>query len=1039
MPAKRKASANKGDDKSSPTATSRRLGRSASAASSAAVEVDNNKKRKASSSPAPAKKGRQQSPSPAPVSRQPSRGRAAVAKKPEVEEKKPTGRSKSNKKEEGVKVTKPVVQEAEEKKAQSKGRSRSRSSTASTPSTPKNKASTPKQAATPKQASTPKQKAQTPKTKSQTPKQKTQTPKQATQTPKQKAQTSKQRSETPKQAAITPKQKSAPRGKSATPKQADTPKSQGSAKKAAAANPKRSPVAKMSTTPTPKRSPVAKMSTTPKKSEQKAKVTPASSKGRSSRSRRGKDDTQNESENKNEPSEEGPSEEKPDEKEQGEVIPNEKNSDEDIKIEETKPEEISDEKKHNEEEPNKKTHDEEEPNDKTYDAEELNDKTHDEEEPNDITQDEEEPNDKTHDAEEHNDKTHDEEEPNDKTNDEEEPYDKTHDKEGPNEEPHDEEMHNEKTHEKEISNEEAHEEVIADEKTPDEETPNAVTQDKEKPDEKKHDDPNKEIPNEKTNVTADTDKELMETSATEENSEEDNQKSGEDVDENDNGKSDVVDLNEDSGDALIIGEERPEVVDLEAMEDGAGDGQIKDKEVVSNDVEEISDDDVQEIKLGRNESAVPISHDELSGVSDSSHKRKVEAIDDDCLDAPSESKKAKVEEIAENGDVESVDEVVKEYVVIEMEDVPSADSEEVQKSVPHTSETVNPIFNRVFVPNPSFAGSSDKSSHFSLASYNILADCHLLRNDYSFTEEKYLKPEHRLAAIVEELKYLDSDIICMQEVDPTFYREHLTSTLTQLGYEGFYKKRTDDYFVEGEATFFKTSRFTLVDSSLCRLADLVNKELTDEIDPDIRTAVQAYMDLPDVCVITTLKCNNTGKSVTVGNVHINWGRMKTPDIQCVQIASAIKEIVSQSSGDAFPHIICGDFNSPPLSAGYLVARDGYPSGDETINRLMAIEGLELPDGKKASLVNSLWPAFQHTSSSLKSAYMEAQGSEPEITSYNRGMCECVDYIFYSSTSLDNVGVYSVAARERIMSTGGTPDQHFPSDHVSIKAVLAFKM
>lgn len=64
-----------------------------------------------------------------------------------------------------------------------------------------------------------------------------------------------------------------------------------------------------------------------------------------------------------------------------------------------------------------------------------------------------------------------------------------------------------------------------------------------------------------------------------------------------------------------------------------------------------------------------------------------------------------------------------------------------------------------------------------------------------------------------------------------------------------------------------------------------------------------------------------------------------------QIASAVKEIVSKATGDNFPHIICGDFNSPPMSPGYLVARDGYPSGDETINTLMKIENLELPDGK----------------------------------------------------------------------------------------------
>lgn len=45
----------------------------------------------------------------------------------------------------------------------------------------------------------------------------------------------------------------------------------------------------------------------------------------------------------------------------------------------------------------------------------------------------------------------------------------------------------------------------------------------------------------------------------------------------------------------------------------------------------------------------------------------------------------------------------------------------------------------------------------------------------------------------------------------------------RLGYEGLYKKRTKDYYKEGEATFYKTSKFTLVDQSLNSMADLLNK------------------------------------------------------------------------------------------------------------------------------------------------------------------------------------------------------------------------
>lgn len=44
-----------------------------------------------------------------------------------------------------------------------------------------------------------------------------------------------------------------------------------------------------------------------------------------------------------------------------------------------------------------------------------------------------------------------------------------------------------------------------------------------------------------------------------------------------------------------------------------------------------------------------------------------------------------------------------------------------------------------------------------------------------------------------------------------------------MGYEGLWKKRTNELFDEGEATFYKTSRFTVVESNTYSLADLANK------------------------------------------------------------------------------------------------------------------------------------------------------------------------------------------------------------------------
>ena len=65
----------------------------------------------------------------------------------------------------------------------------------------------------------------------------------------------------------------------------------------------------------------------------------------------------------------------------------------------------------------------------------------------------------------------------------------------------------------------------------------------------------------------------------------------------------------------------------------------------------------------------------------------------------------------------------------------------------------------------------------------------------------------------------------------------------------------------------------------------------------------------------------------------------------LQIACAIKEIVSKAGAESCPHIICGDFNSEPFSPGYLMAKDGYLSNEGTINKLQQLHNLQFPDGR----------------------------------------------------------------------------------------------
>lgn len=93
-----------------------------------------------------------------------------------------------------------------------------------------------------------------------------------------------------------------------------------------------------------------------------------------------------------------------------------------------------------------------------------------------------------------------------------------------------------------------------------------------------------------------------------------------------------------------------------------------------------------------------------------------------------------------------------------------------------------------------------------VTSYNILAD-HLLEHtapkESIKNNEEYLTWEYRRSKILNELKTLNSDIICCQELvrDEKFIKE-----MGNYGYNLAFKPRTGGTHSEGCAIFWKYER-----------------------------------------------------------------------------------------------------------------------------------------------------------------------------------------------------------------------------------------
>ncbi|XP_046552250.1 CCR4-Not complex 3'-5'-exoribonuclease subunit Ccr4-like isoform X2 [Haliotis rubra] len=209
-----------------------------------------------------------------------------------------------------------------------------------------------------------------------------------------------------------------------------------------------------------------------------------------------------------------------------------------------------------------------------------------------------------------------------------------------------------------------------------------------------------------------------------------------------------------------------------------------------------------------------------------------------------------------------------------------------------------------------------------------------------------------------------------------------------------------------------------------------------EQDTLLWNAVEKYLDRSDVVSICTLRCNHTGNRLTVGNVHVTWDDLRCQDVQALQITSAVKHVILQAGGDEFPHVICGDFNSFPTSAGYQLMCDGSLS-DSSKAFLTSVLNIKSSTGPR-SLINYLLEEFKHTSSNISSAYKTCLGHEPEITCRDYSFIGCLDYIFYGREGLGVADVLGIVDKSVIDNNGGLPNKDFPSDHLSLKSTLYFK-
>ncbi|EQL00969.1 hypothetical protein G6O67_005053 [Ophiocordyceps sinensis] len=354
-------------------------------------------------------------------------------------------------------------------------------------------------------------------------------------------------------------------------------------------------------------------------------------------------------------------------------------------------------------------------------------------------------------------------------------------------------------------------------------------------------------------------------------------------------------------------------------------------------------------------------------------------------------------------------------------------------------------------------------------SWNVLCDKYATASTYGYTPTGALNWEYRKDCILEELRIRDADFLALQEVSTDAFKEDLSPELAQMDYKGVHwpKSRAktmsekDAQTVDGCAMFYKQSKFILLDKQLIEFATIaINR-------PDMKNQHDVFnrvMPKDNIAVICFFESRLTGARVILVNVHLTWDSALA-DVKVIQTGilmehvtklaekyarwPAVKDkkmiVIPTSPGEVetppqaepgpsqeyrtnteIPLLVCGDFNSTEDSSVYELMSMGRVPPDH----------LELSSYQYGSFTRD---GIEHPFS-LRDAYAHIKGTADELpfTNYTPGFADVIDYIWYSTNSLEVVDLLGPPDAGYLKRMSAFPNWHFPADHIQIMAEFIIK-
>ena len=333
------------------------------------------------------------------------------------------------------------------------------------------------------------------------------------------------------------------------------------------------------------------------------------------------------------------------------------------------------------------------------------------------------------------------------------------------------------------------------------------------------------------------------------------------------------------------------------------------------------------------------------------------------------------------------------------------------------------------------------SSTFRVVSYNILADTYS-KDDFAQTVlYPYCPPyaldiSYRQQLLLKEIPGYNADLICLQECGFKLFDNNLSPALETMGFECLLKCKGGEV-PEGEAMFFRKSKFALISQHDIILNEALLKDPAQEVVLDHVTAIPILLEtlqkrntIAQLSVLKVIGFDN--QYLCVANTHLYF-RPSYPHIRLLQAAivlNHVQKVISQFCSDAAANgvtqpqvafLFCGDFNSGPRTGLVELLTTGQV--DATHRDWTFCE-----DKEEHCTTLSLRHDF-----SLFSAC-----GFPSFTNYTAGFKGSLDYIFADKKYFEVASVLPLPDEEELSTHLALPSVVMPSDHLALVCDLKWK-